>query len=373
VVVVTINYRLGALGFLALPELRDPASGACGNWGILDMVAALRWVQDNIAGFGGDPRNVTVFGESAGAMSVSTLLSMPAAAGLFQRAIAQSGGPVGVPLATGVGNGEILRGTLGVTAEDLWRVPLDRVLEAQVALTDQASASVGLPFAPVIDGAVIPRPPLGGVRAGVSARVPVLSGTNLDEMTFFSIGDPHVFGLDHAGLVARLVPTLRSTELAEAAVEAYAKARADRGAPSEPRDVLYAIETDHIFRVPCTRLLEAQSAHQPDTYGYLFTWPSPALGGALGSCHALEIPFVFGKLGLPAMDVYAGAGPDAVRLSERMQDAWVAFARTGRPAHADLEPWPAYGEARATMLLGAACSVEEAPMEAERAFWDGRI
>src|SRR4051812_20433483 len=172
VVVVTVNYRLGVLGFAAHPALRDDESGAAGNWGLLDQIAALRWVQENIANFGGDPANVTIFGESAGSMSVSTLLGTPMAAGLFRRAITQSGGAVGAPMEAAVLTTEMVTQELGLDSVAVLRAaPVDRILAAQAAVAKSVAIANGPPFVPAIDGAVLPEPPLAAVAGGLSAGV----------------------------------------------------------------------------------------------------------------------------------------------------------------------------------------------------------
>jgi para-nitrobenzyl esterase len=375
VVIVTINYRLGALGFAAHPALADPETGIQANWGLLDQVAALRWVNDNIAGFGGDPANVTVFGESAGAMSVSTLLGMPMAQGTFTKAIAQSGGPVGVLLQNGIDATEELAQTLGLATGEVGRLretPVDALIGAQAAVSAKRLVGGVLPFTPVIDGKVVPQAPLEAIAAGVHGDVPLLAGTNADEMRFFAIGDRAAFSLDEPALIRRLERI--AGDRAEQAAKTYASARADRGQPATPSDVWFAVSSDQVFRVPCTRMLAAHAAHQSNTYSYLFTWPSPVFDGALGACHALEIPFVFGKVNQPAMAMFVGSGPEADRLSSRMQDAWLSFARDGKPTSSDLDAWPAYdSERRATMVFDRQCAVEDAPMEPERAFWDDLV
>ena len=155
------------------------------------------------------------------------------------------------------------------------------------------------------------------------------------------------------------------------AVEVYRAARAARGERVEPGELWFAIETDRTMRHPAMSLAARQAAHQPQTYAYLFTWPSPVLGGMLGSCHALDLPFVFGTLEHRLLRPLVGRGPEALALAARIQDAWIAFARTGRPAHGGIPDWPAYDAAhRRTMILDRQCRAENAPREAERAFWE---
>ncbi|MGH9286147.1 MAG: carboxylesterase/lipase family protein, partial [Acidimicrobiales bacterium] len=287
VVVVTCNYRLGALGFLAHPDLRDPETGAAGNWGLLDQVAALDWVRDHVESLGGDPGNVTAFGESAGAMSVGTLLAVPAAAGLFHRAILQSGAPVVVGLDQAAATAEVLLRELGVDGGTgrlaaLGGLPAEAVVKAQSALLKRGIGQ-GLPFTPVVDGAVVPRPPLAAVAGGCAPSVPLLAGTNRDEATFFAASDPRFLTLDEAGLREWLAVTM-DPDRAEAAVAAYRAARAERGQPVRPIDLWTAIETDRAFRAPAMRLLDAQRPNQGAVYAYLFAWETPVLGGALGAC-----------------------------------------------------------------------------------------
>jgi para-nitrobenzyl esterase len=376
VVVVTVNYRLGALGFLALPE-RERSDA---NVGLLDQIAALAWVRENIAAFGGDPAQVTLFGESAGAMSAGALLGTPRAQGLFTRAILQSGAAANVYDAeNGLRIAETFMKELGLAANDLAGLrekPLDAVLAAQERAAAQLIGRVSpLPFQPVVDGDVLPRPPFEAIAQGLSRDVTLLIGTNLEEQKLYSPTDPKAQQLDAEGLLRRCRRTLPATgpdgrTRGELAIERYRAAREGR-ADVSPRELWYAIETDRWFRVPATRLAAAQASHQPATYAYLFTWKSPALGGMLGSCHALEIPFVFGCVGERLVQRFTGDHPAVAEISRRMQDAWLAFARTGDPSHEGLGSWPRYETSRrATMLLGEECRVEHAPFESERSFWD---
>ncbi|HSR22178.1 MAG TPA: carboxylesterase family protein, partial [Candidatus Eisenbacteria bacterium] len=309
VVVVTVNYRLGALGFLHLGD-ELPGSGNCG---LLDQVAALEWVRDNIAAFGGDPDDVTVFGESAGGMSVGSLLAMPAATGLFQKAIAQSGAASSVndlERASDVTE-RALAGVGGIDA--LRDAPWERLVEVQGAvLAEMTRGAGGLPFMPVVDGAVLPRLPLDAVTAGAAARVRLLTGTNRDEMTLFLFRDVHE-ELTEETAVRRLERT--NPGAGRSLYDAY---RLELGSSAPPRDVWVAVETDRVFRIPAVRLAAAQARHAPHVWMYLFTWRSPALDGALGSCHALEIPFVWNVLSIPGSDAFTGAGPEAQPLADEM-------------------------------------------------------
>ena len=202
------------------------------------------------------------------------------------------------------------------------------------------------------------------IRAGSASNIPVLCGVNLEETKFFSLRDPRIRGIDEAGLKKKV--ELLVEEKAEAMIKTYRQARAKQGLSTSPYDVLSAIRTDAMFRLPLIRIAEAQFKNKQKSYNYLFTWKSPLDGGVLGACHTLEMGFVFGTL--PAN--FCGTGPAVERLSWNMMDAWIAFARSGDPSNEGFGRWPEYGEKRKTMLLGEQCYVEEAPLEEERAAWD---
>ena len=377
VVVVTINYRLGALGFLAHPAFASGGQPLWGNWGLLDQVAALRWVRDHIAAFGGDPSNVTVFGESAGAMSICALLAMPVARGLFHRAILQSGGPYTFSAARASRRAEDLVHVLGlgeVRREELEKVPADDLVAATAGLQRRlpAPGELPLPLLPVVDGRSLPAEPLEAVASGVAATVPLLVGTNRDEIAFFSLSDPHMAGMDEDQLHRRLrrsAPEVASGDV----VAAYRSARARRAEGVTPRDIWISAATDLVFRWPTLRVAAAQRAHQGATYAYLFTWETPVLGGALGSCHALEIPFVFGTVRHPVVGGFSGGGPAADALSAQMQAAWVAFARGGDPSSGAgvWTPWDPLR--RTTMVFASESRLEEAPRDEELGVWEAAL
>lgn len=381
VVVVSLNYRLGALGFLHLADLFGDRFAGSGNVGIADQVAALQWVRDNIAAFGGDPDNVTIFGESAGAMSVGTLLAVPAATGLFHKAILQSGAASAVgdtASATDIarrlidaaglsGAGE----TTEATADALVALPLDELLAAQAKVGDTVSSQVGrLAWRPVVDGVVLPDNPLARVGAGAAGDVPLLIGTNLEEWRLFAMLD-QAGDLDEGRLERRMAKTFPDD--ADRAAEVISCYRERLGASAKPLDVWVAAASDQVFRIPAIRLAERQSAHRDDTRMYLFTYRTPAFGGALGSCHALEIPFVFDGLDRGGVGMLVGPVVDRHReLATTMADAWVAFARTGEPAAVGMPTWPVYDtQRRATMRFDVdICEVVDDPMGAERELWE---
>ena len=381
VVVVTINYRLGALGFSHWSEAERARLGVTSNAGCLDQIAALRWVRDNILAFGGDPNAVTIAGESAGAYSVAMLLGMPTARGLFQRAITQSG----ARLTRGSGDPtratSELRRTLEIAPEQLealWDVEADRFLAAQQLVAARMATPGGtVPFAPVCDADTLPLPLDQALTNGMCASVPLLIGTNRDEINLFlgpelkRLNEP----LADAELMKRLsdlVPDA-SVERLRALVEVYYRSRASRGLPHGERALLAAISSDALWRVPSSRFAEAFRANQsqPATFQYLFTYESPAMRGAMRSCHALELAFVFGALEAPGQAQFAGSGEAVRRLSERMMDSWLAFTRSGDPSVIG-QMWPAYDlERRPTMVFSLESRLDHAPYEEERAAWEG--
>lgn len=378
-VVVTFNYRLGALGFLGLPESDGGELPGLGNWGLLDQIAALEWVRDHAAAFGGDPRRVTAFGESAGAMSLGTLLTLPRARGLADRAILQSGAAHNAhDAADGARVTAAFLEEVGLERADLARLrdlPVDAVLAAQTRVTARLARELpGLVFQPLVDGRVVPRAPIDAWRSGDAADLPILVGTNLDEWKLFGLADPKARLLDDEGLLRRMRRGLPGEDAAgrpraEAVVETYRMARAGR-ASTEPAELWFAIQSDRWFRHPAMSLAENHACRGREAWAYLFTWPSPALGGVLGACHALEIPFVFGGVEDERAARFAGSGSATRELSRRMREAWLAFARGGPPESEGLA-WPRYDAgARETMRLGETCESERAPLELERAFWD---
>jgi len=379
VVVVTLNYRLGALGWLALPALAAEEGGALGNLGLLDQIAALEWVRDHIAFFGGDPDWVTLFGESAGAMSVGALLGVPRARGLFGRAILQSGAAANVhDRDDGVCVAETFMKEMGLAPGDvsgLRAAPVKALIEAQERCGPALAWTVpGLAFQPVVDGDVLPRQPLDSLSDPSWPALPILIGSNRDEWKLYGIGDRRARDLDEAALLRRCQRNLPGEDAsgrsrAERVIETYRRARAGRAGVSPP-DLWFAIESDRHFRYPAMRLAEINAMRQADTYAYFFTWESPALGGALGSCHAIEVPFVFGCIEDGLVPKFVGRGPAVSRLSQEIQDAWISFARSGRPGHPGPGDWPTYeATRRATLVLGEQTRIEHAPLETERALW----
>ncbi len=362
-VVVTINYRLGALGFLGLPG----PDGLVGNWGLHDQVAALRWVHDNIAAFGGNPDNVTVFGESAGAISVVALLAAPSASGLFRRAIVQSGGAHVHDGDQAARAASRLAAALGIATYD--RDALIAVPAADlVAVTTELGGRrpdpglLPIPFLPVVDGAFLPQHPLHAVASGAASAVDLVIGSNRDELTLFALGNPALSALDGDGVLGWLANALPGAAAAEV-VSSYRAAREARDEPTTPQDIWVAAGSDIVFRWPG---LQLAAAHGGRSFVYLFEWASPVLGGVLGSCHALELPFVFGAVHIPAVQMLTGSGPEVALLSDQMQAAWLTFARGGNPSHEGIGEWPAWErERRTTMVFGPRTGAVPRPRDAE--------
>ncbi len=365
VVCVTINYRLGVDGFLFLDEKNV-------NLGIRDQVAALQWVQENIANFGGDPNNVTIAGESAGGMSVGTLLSMPGAKGLFHRAIAESGaGQHVISSETAQRVSHYFAEKLGIerTAEALAAVPLDRLLQAQIELSadvfnkpDPALwgeiAANQMPFEPIVDGEIIPAIPIKNIAAGNSAGVDVLVGTNAEEQRLFVVPNGVINHITEEALAATIAAHGLPVETT------LATYKADHPDAS-PGDLLSTFITDWFYRIPAIRLAEAQVKNNSNTYMYEFAWRSPQYNGTLGACHAVEIAFAFDNLDTEGNEPLLGSNPPQ-QLAATMHKAWVSFISTGDPG------WAQYDlQNRATMRFDTTSEVINDPHAAERKLWEG--
>jgi para-nitrobenzyl esterase len=368
VVIVTLNYRLGIFGFLHGKSVAGEAFRTSGNEGLLDQMAALRWVQREIAGFGGDPDNVTVFGQSAGCMNIAALMGIPSARGLFHKAILQSSGTAShsLPLeAAGRVFAAILAaaGLTPATAGQLREFSGEALLDLQTRV-----GMVTGGFFPVIDGDVLPRSTYEAIADGETAGIPVVVGTVRDEFSMFMLPDPGIATLDEASLLARVdaIAPGRGQE----AIDLYRGERQTRGEDVSPRALWIAMMTDHDFFVPAMRFAELQAHHAP-AYAYLFTYPSPAMGGMFGSIHGIELPFLWGFDNEPGLAMLVGDASAAAPLSAAIQDAWLAFARTGDPSSDGIGDWPAYDVGRrATMILDLEPGIMDAPREAERQFWE---
>ncbi|WP_026909420.1 carboxylesterase/lipase family protein [Patulibacter minatonensis] len=366
VVCVTINYRLGMDGFGALPD-------APHNRGLLDQLAALRWVRDEIAAFGGDPGRVTIAGESAGAMSVVTLLAADEARGLFHRAIAQSGAGhhvQSIESATRVAEELGRRLDVAPTAAGFAGVPVDAFIAAQLQLGTEVSTTDrlawgdvgldGMPYEPVVDGDLIPRRPvdaLGGDAADDAPAVPLLIGTNAEEYRFWLVP---------LGILEHV--TAETLPFAGDAYRLPAESAAVYADGPSAGDGLESLMTDWMFRIPAIRAAESRWGGPAPTWLYEFRWRSPSLDGQLGAAHAVEIAFAFDTTHVESG--WGMIGPDAPQdLADEMHAAWVAFVVGGDPE------WPAYEpDRRAVRVFGGAAgagAVEDDPDGGRRALWDG--
>ncbi|WP_246115606.1 carboxylesterase/lipase family protein [Trebonia kvetii] len=374
VVCVTINYRLAAEGFLFLD---DPLGENTANLGLLDQLAALRWVRHNIAAFGGDPARVTVAGESAGAMSVTTLLSMPLADGLFAQAIAQSGAgahtlttqqarTVAGYLADALGVPVDRESVKAVPLDKLVRAASDLVVEVQTAPDPAKWGQLALsllPFAPTVDGAVLPDAPLAGFAAGRGSSVPLLIGSNVEEARLFFVAPGTIDLIDEPTLAAGA----GAYGLSASGVDTYLANRPG----ASPGDVLAAVISDWFFRVPAIRVAEARARARAavstgaGTWMYRFDWPAPQANGGLGACHAVEIPYVFGTIDRPTARGLVGDAPSAA-VADRVHRVWVDFIAHGDPG------WAPYDtDRRTTGLLAETVNAVDDPAGDERALWDG--
>ncbi|MGD8416408.1 MAG: carboxylesterase/lipase family protein [Pseudomonadales bacterium] len=371
-VVVTINYRLGALGFLNLAEVTGGRVDATGNEGLLDQVMALEWVRDNIAAFGGDPRRVTIFGESAGGMSVGALMAFGPARGLFHRAIPQSGACSTAQ--TRERAAEVAQAVLdqvGISTnagvEQFLALDPEKLVNAGTAASQQLGGA--MVFQPCIDGTLLADLPIDAIAGGAADGVPVMVGATRDEWKLFTAMPGFAGELDDAALESVL--STRTSAPARV-IDAYRQARLSRGEPDDANALYAAIETDRIFRLPAIRLAETLAARDQNAFQYLFTWESPWGDGALGSPHAIDIGFVFATHEFsPDSGDFFGRGTAADALAGHVQDAWLAFAADGDPRGGGLEDWAPYDtERRATALFGNPVNVAEDPFGEERAVWD---
>ncbi|MGI5519109.1 carboxylesterase/lipase family protein [Streptomyces sp. CA-106131] len=359
VVAVTINYRLAAEGFGFFPD-------AVPNRGLLDVVAALEWVQAEIAAFGGDPARVTISGESAGAMAVCTLLAVPRAQGLFRRAISQSGTAHHVHT---VERAQLvaaeLAGELGTkpTAEAIAAVPEDRLHAASNVVMNRLTSGqdprfagfTRLTFQPVVDGDILPEHPFPAVAAGASSDVDLLIGANAEEYGLFVAPTGMWDKLTEDALRAT---TSRICPDPDAMIATYRARRPD----ASPAELFVAIQSDWFCVAPTERLV---AARREGTHAYQFAWRPSTYDGRVGACHTLEIPFVFDTLNDPwGIELRGTDAPQAV--ADEVHAAWVAFVRDGDPG------WPVHGVAGTVRRFGAPSETVTDPWAAAREAWAGR-
>ena len=364
VVVVTVNHRLNVFGFLQLSEEWGPDYASSGQAGMLDILLSLEWVRGSIEHFGGDPRNVTIFGESGGGRKVAMLMAMPAAKGLFHKAIIQSGSGLDAPSKTeAVALGRELLKKVGIAEGDteaLANADPQEIFDAQPPATSDSSppGRLTMPiggFVPCIDGVVLQRKPFIPDAPMISENVPLLIGSNKDEMMIFRANDPK-FGTqtdaEFAAYVRKALPGK-----AELLIPAL-RAAFPRYSPGE---LMIASETMKGYWI-ATVLQAERKAKQgaANVYAYLLAWETKADGGRLKAHHALDVPLVFDNV--ENMRSMVGPGPEPQRMADLMSSAWIAFARTGNPSTEDLQAWPAYDLTnRATMVFDLESRIQKDP------------
>jgi para-nitrobenzyl esterase len=371
VVVVTVNHRLGALGYLHLAELGGDDYRHSGNAGMLDLVAALEWVRDNIAAFGGDPGTVTIFGESGGGMKVTTLLAMPGARGLFHRAIVQSGPGLQATspgAATQVAH-DLLQelGLDDTQVDELRTLPVERILAAQKAMAERMGMASLLLFGPVLDDELLPAHPGDAVVAGASSDVPLMIGTARHEATQFLLIEGMMTGvpvpvIDDDGLAGRMA--MMAGERAGDVIAAYRATLPEASA----LDLYVLMFSDLVMRTGSIELAERKlTGGAAPVFMYLLAWESPAMDGFVGASHGLCVPLSMDNCDSAPM---TADHPASRAVAARMSEAWIAFAREGRPDHADLPKWPPYSlDERATLVFDDECTVIADPFREQRLAW----
>lgn len=350
IVSIALNHRLNAMGFLYLAHYGGRWATAA-NVGLLDVVRALEWIKENIAGFGGDPNNVTIFGQSGGAAKVTTLMAMPAGRGLFHKAIAQSGSALtATPREQAVANTEQLLKRLSISKDNLDRlqtVPLQQIISEMQAMSPPGRA--GAMFAAVVDGAALPANPWSPAAPKISAAVPFMTGSTATEGTFF-LPDAQLMPIDAGELRQRVTGLLKvDAATADRLIALYKRNQPGR----DNIDIYLRLESDASnFRVAVDTQAERKAMQGTPVFVYRFEYYSPVRGGRLKSMHCMEIPFVFDNLEAGAM--FSGNSPAAERIADQMSAAWVAFARTGNPSHTGIPAWSQFhATSRNTMVFGA--------------------
>jgi para-nitrobenzyl esterase len=366
VVVITINHRLNVLGHTFLADLGGADFAASGAAGVLDIVRSLEWVRENAAEFGGDPDNVTIFGQSGGGRKVEALLTMPSAKGLFHRAIVESGAAMRL-VERGQANRvtEQLLKELGLgegQVREMQGLPLERMMTAYFAAVrnmpgvDQSVSG----FSPAVDGKILPQHPFDPAASPLSGDVPVMIGSTRTEMTFQLMNSPKPFTLDDAGMRGEVESLLG--KVAGETIDAYRKAN-----PSvNPTDLYHLIASDFRYNGPTMKIAERRAAlNRGPVYLYYFRWETPVQGGRLKSPHTIEIPFAFDNVKIA--ERLTGGGAEAMALADKVSDSWIAFARSGDPNNAKIPRWPAYNATdRQTLVIDNEITVAKDPIREQR-------
>jgi len=363
VVVVSVNHRLGVLGYLNLADFGAKYEDSA-NAGMLDLVASLEWVRDNIANFGGDPNNVLIFGQSGGGCKVSTLMTMPAAKGLFHKAVVQSGSlSLAMNPEESAKLGASVVAELGLAKEQIAKIhelPVNQLIEAGTHAMAKLSPpwKPGQPFrlprvmwGPTIDGKTIPSLPFDPAAPEISAQIPMLVGTVLHEFNP-AFGNPKAEAMTEAELKAQLTQQHgeRAARIMETAQKLY---------PGQKPVAIAAIVGAAMFRLPAVAQCDRKAAQKAaPVYMYQFAWETPVMDGRPRAFHCAEIPFVFYNTDVSAFCTGGGAGPRA--LAAKVSDAWIHFARTGDPNHSGLPHWPKYtADSRPAMVFNTRCEVQK--------------
>lgn len=373
VVVVSLNHRLAVLGYLNLAEIGGAKYASAANVGNLDLVAALEWVRDNITNFGGDPGNVTIFGQSGGGGKVSSLMAMPSAKGLFHKAIVESGSGLRmVRPETSAKLAAAVLAELGLSAsqlDQLHKVPVQKLIDAGAAAMRKVGGAGGparvynrnadrAGWGPTVDGRILPQHPFDPVAPAISANIPMIIGTNLNEFTN-GIGNPNVDAMTEAELAERVKAMYG--DRSAAIIAAYRKAN-PKAKPFDLFSFISSVSTRQ-NAVAQAELKAAQNA--APAYLYLFTWQTPVLDGRPKAFHCAELAFVFDNVDRCVN--MTGGGAEARALAAKMSEAWIAFARKGDPNHAGLPKWPAFtADKGATMIFDNKCEVKNNPDGPER-------
>jgi para-nitrobenzyl esterase len=380
VVVVTHNHRLGIMGYLYLGDLLGEEYSASGCAGMLDIVAALDWVRDNIEEFGGDPSNVMIWGESGGGAKTSTLTALPQAKGLFHKASIESGSTLRLrSRESAIETTRAALAALGMKenqARDLLKIPAERLCVVQqelprrtTAMTASASKALaeGLGFSPVVDGHYIPAHPYDPVAPSISANIPMIVGTNKDETLFMFRSMPEIFSMDEAGLRRRLEEMYK--DKTDRILDVYRRSRPG----SSPTDLYVAITTAQWMGMNAITMAERKAALKAaPVFMYVFAYESdtpvaPGIAYKMKAAHASEIPFKFNH---PESNKSDARQTEMRQATRNVSQAWATFARTGNPSHDGIPNWPAYTlDRRATMILDAQCRVVDDPYREERLLW----
>lgn len=366
-VFASINYRVQALGFLYLEEFGEQFKGSGSN-GIRDQILGLHWLKENIAKFGGDPENITIMGESAGSISVITLISLPQTKGLFQKAIAESGSSniLRTKEQAALLTRQYLQLAGAQNVADLRKLSPAQLCELNAKQKELIGIFASRMYAPVIDGEVIPKDPLIAIQGGAAAGIPLLNGVNHDEFSYYIQYFPSIRTTPLSQFFLGTPQVQESLQGREQDILAFYQ---KQNPPGSKISAIPAFVTDLLFFVPHVRVSEAQANHAK-VWMYSFEWPSQ-VQDYLGACHAIELAFVFKTFESPLADEIVGRHPP-MRLSDIMQDAWIAFARNGNPNHRGMPTWPTYdAQRRATMIFNTECKVAEDPNPRARQLFKG--